>query len=275
MLTRYKNAVAILLVLLCVLVVALLSLTVTFLITKYAPPDASPADGTDTATDLPGDGSTDAAPDGVTLPETPDAGTRYQDSLIFVGDARTAHLITRGVLTGGTATTQVWRTESGVFNLKPGVSAQPIIYPGPGANTGKAMTVAEAAALKKPRILVVTLGADWGIAYLTEAEFKACYTELIQDIQESSPGTVILLQSIFPVAEHCTLLSNTRIDAANRWIKAVALDAGCGYLDTQRVLKDASGNLKAEFSAPGNGLHLSAEGYEAILDYIRTHAVGG
>ncbi len=255
-----------LLILLIVLLVALAVLTVVFLATKFASPDEGGLP--EAETDVP----SAAVDEAVILPETPDAGLAYQDSLIFTGDSLTAHMINRGVLTGSTATTQVWRTESNMFNLKPGMSAQKIIFPGPGTETGAFMTVAEAAALTKPRILIVTLGTDWGVAYLSEEDFKACYTEFVQGIQQASPETTILLQSIFPVTASCRVLTNAQIDLCNKWVKAVAADTGCRYLDTQSVLKDASGCLMAEYCYSPDGIHLGANAYEVILTYIRTHA---
>ena len=109
--------------------------------------------------------------DGVTLPETPDAGTVYQDKIIFVGDSLTAHLINRGVLTGGKDTKQVWRTENNMMNLNSEITSVKIIYP----ETGEKMTVAQAAGVAKPEIMIITLGTDWGVSYLNESEFKACY----------------------------------------------------------------------------------------------------
>ncbi len=207
--------------------------------------------------------------DGVTLPETPDAGLAYQDKLTFVGDSLTAHLINRGVLTGGTNTKQVWRSESNMINLNSEVTSAKIILPG----TGEKMTIAEAAGETEPEILIITLGTDWGVSYLTEEEFKSCYEKLVKAIQKESPDTTIVLQSIFPVTAACATLDNTRIDTANKWVKAVAAANGCCYLDTQSILKDENNYLKAEYCNSSDGIHLGDNAYEAILGYIRTHAV--
>ncbi len=272
MLKQHVRPTRILLILTCALTVALTVLTVAFFVTKYAPAGAG-ADRPSDSADPSGDAPLGTIPDGITLPETPDAGKSYQDSLIFVGDSLTAHLINREALTGGTTTTQVWRTESGIFNLKPGMNAQQIIFPGPGEHTGKLLTVAEAATFAEPRILIVTLGADWGVAYLSEQDFKACYTDFIRRIKEASPDTTVILQSIFPVTEDCRVLTNAQIDLANKWVKAIAADTDCPYLDTQSILKDDKGALKAEFCHSSDGIHLNADAYGAILTYIRTHAV--
>ena len=207
--------------------------------------------------------------DGVTLPETPDAGLAYQDKLIFVGDFLTAHLIYREVLTDGQDTKQVWRTESNMFNLNHLVNEVEIIYP----ETGEKMTVAQAAGVAKPEIMIITLGMNWGVSYLNESDFKACYASLIQAILAESPGTQIILQSIFPVTEDCVSLDNERIDTANGWVKDIAAENGCRYLDTQSVLKDEEGCLKAEYCNSADGIHLNKEAYEVILAYVRTHAL--
>ncbi len=207
--------------------------------------------------------------DNPSLPATADAGIAYQDSLTFVGDSLTAHLVSRGVLTDGKDTKQVWRSESNMINLNSEVSSAKIIYPA----TGEKMTIAEAAGIAKPSILIITLGTDWGVSYLTEAEFKNCYSKLIQQIQTASPNTTIILQSIFPVTADCTNLDNDKIDRANTWVKAIATENGCRYLDTQTVLKDSNNCLKKEYCNSTDGIHLTKEAYEVILHYIRTHAV--
>ena len=245
----------------------LLILTVVFFVTKPSnkptkKPDQNVTDDAGTPQETPVD-------DGVTLPLTPDAGLSYQDKIIFVGDSLTAHLINRGVLTGGTDTKQVWRCENNMMNLNSEVTAAKIIYPG----TGEKMTVAEAAAKAKPEIMIITLGTDWGVSYLGEAEFKDCYTNLIKAIQKASPKTEIILQSIFPVTAGCVTLDNGKIDTANKWVKAIAAENGCHYLDTQSILKDEKNCLKENYCNSNDGIHMGKEAYVAILEYIRTHAL--
>ena len=227
----------------------------------------SPSDSSETTPDTAD--TPNASTDSVVLPETPDAGLAYQDSLTFVGDSLTAHLVSRAVLTDGKNTKQVWRSESNMINLNSEVTSAKIIYPA----TGDKMTIAEAAAAAKPSILIITLGTDWGVSYLSEQEFKDCYSKLVRQIKEASPDTVIILQSIFPVTKDCTVLNNQKIDTANTWVKAIAAENGCRYLNTQSVLKDGSNCLKAEYCNSTDGIHLTASAYEAILAYIRTHAV--
>ena len=233
---RAEYLTRLLLIVTAAMLALLLILTVVFFATKPSSKPITP--GKDPGNDVPSGNVTDDgglptdAPvdDGVTLPLTPDAGTAYQDKIIFVGDSLTAHLINREVLTGGSATKQVWRCENNMMNLNSEVTSAKIIYPG----TGEKMTVAEAAAKAKPEIMIITLGTDWGVSYLSEAEFKDCYSKLV---------------------------------------KAIAAENGCHYLDTQSILKDEKGNLKDSYCNSNDGIHMGKEAYVAILEYIRTHAL--
>ena len=67
-------------------------------------------------------------------------------------------------------------------------------------------------------------------------------------------------------------MDNAKIDNANKWVKAIAADNGCRYLDTQSVLKDDKNCLKAEYCNSADGIHLHDATYEIVLQYIRTHA---
>lgn len=245
----------------------LLILTIVFFATMPSRQPARTPDGSDATTSTPP--VSEPVNDGVTLPLTADAGVAYQDKIIFVGDSLTAHLVNRGVLSGGQNTRQVWHCENNMLNLNSEVTSAKIIYP----ETGEKMTIAEAAGKAKPAIMIITLGTDWGVSYLGEEEFKSCYTKLVQAIQKASPKTQIVLQSIFPVTAGCVTLDNARIDTANKWVKAIAAANGCRYLDTQSVLKDDKGCLKAEYCNSTDGIHLGKNAYEVILHYIRTHAV--
>lgn len=227
----------------------------------------SPSDGS-SETDTTAETQAPADTAHVVLPETADAGLAYQDRLTFLGDSLTAHLVSRGVLSGGQDTKQVLRTKTNMLNLDSTVTGAQVCLPG----IDRYMTIPEAVAELKPEILVITLGTDYGVAYLTEKDFKACYTKLISAIRVASPDTVLLLQSIFPVTKDCSVLSNDKIDRANGWVREVAAETGCRYLDTQSVLKGSDNCLRPELCISEDGIHLTEEAYRIILGYIRTHA---
>ena len=202
------------------------------------------------------------------LGETEDAGQAYIDRLIFLGDSTTNGLKEYGVLSGGTATTQVWTPASGTLTLYLWNAAS-IVYP----ETGAEMTIADAVETKKPEYLVITLGVN-GVAELEEDAFKIYYTDIINCVKEASPSTRIICNSIYPVEndyEHIDQISNEKINTANGWILDVAEATGTRYADSCSVLKAADGSLREELGN-GDGLHLNADGYNAVLEYLRTHA---
>ena len=106
--------------------------------------------------------------------------------------------------------------------------------------------------------------------------FSACYQKLINTILAASPNTKIILQSEFPLSSTCTDFSepaekiNGYINTINNWILEIAESNGLKYLDTISVLRDKDGYLKSEYDN-GDGLHITAAGYTAIINYIRTH----
>ena len=202
------------------------------------------------------------------LGETEDAGQAYIDRLTFLGDSTTNGLKEYGVLSGGTATTQVWTPASGTLTLYLWNAAS-IVYP----ETGAEMTIADAVETKKPEYLVITLGVN-GVAELEEDAFKIYYTDIINCVKEASPSTRIICNSIYPVEndyEHIDQISNEKINTANGWILDVAEATGTRYADSCSVLKAANGSLREELGN-GDGLHLNADGYNAVLEYLRTHA---
>ena len=220
----------------------------------------------------------------VMLGQSADMGQEYIDSMIFLGDSTTYHMKSRGVLSGGKDTKQVWSganeengeiVPSGTLTLDGKITSSRIYYP----RTGESLTIPEAVAKEKPKYLVITLGVN-GISYVDINNtkdvnyFKNCYKALITSVQKASPETKIILQSVFPVTQAYSQngngITNEKIDAANIWIMQLAKDTGCKYLDTASVLKDGSGAMLASYDN-GDGYHLTASAYQAILQYIRTH----
>ena len=231
-------------------------------------PPVSDTAGTKEPADEPAPGK-----DPVMLAQTPDMGQAYQDSIIFVGDSTTAHLRSRGVLTGGTETKQVWVPADNTLLLDFNITKKKIVYPA----TGTEMTIAEAAAKEKPVYMVLTIGLNGITSFVNNKNlYQNCYGKLIEEIQNASPDTKIILQSVYPVAANQKTFTadaatlNGYIDILNGYVKELAASKGVRYLDTNSALKGPDGNLPDSYQN-GDGIHLTAEGYRVILDYIRTH----
>lgn len=229
----------------------------------------APADrpGTDDPADPPEETGTMAVPSQAQLGETEDMGQDYIDKITFLGDSTTYGLRYYKMLTGERDTTQVWTPSSGTLSLFQQSFAL-IVYP----ETGEEITILEAVERKKPEMMVITLGVN-GVSMMDEDYFKSEYTSLVQGIQQTSPDTKIVLQSIFPVAAsygHLDSINNEKIGRANGWVLEVAEETGVHYLDTQTVLIGEDGWLPESYQN-GDGLHLNETSFALVLDYIRTH----
>lgn len=212
--------------------------------------------------------ATDAPVSSVLLPETEDAGQEYIDKLTFLGDSTTYGLKYYEVLTGGKNTTQVWTPANGTLTLYNYAKAT-IVFP----EDGQEISIVDAVTRRQPEYLVITLGVN-GVAEMDEDWFKQDYTALVQSVQAASPNTKIICNSIYPVEndyEFINSINNTNIPQANIWIQEVAEATGCKYTDSASVLKAEDGSLREDYGN-GDGIHLNADGFNAVLQYLRTHA---
>lgn len=187
---------------------------------------------------------------------------RFVDSLTFLGDSITAHMASRA----NVEENQLWCTRERYLNLDSRITYAKIVAP----DTGHEERIAEVAARICPAYLVITLGIDYGVYYYrNELEtFSLYYEKLLDAISAASPDTVLILQSIFPVTAACSPITNEMIDRANGAICAIAEKRGVYYLNTQEVLRDGNGYLRAEYCNSADGIHLSEAAYEVILQYI-------
>ena len=210
------------------------------------------------------------------LSSTEDRGMSYIDSFIFIGESTTYHMKSRGVLSGGHNTKQIWSPESGTMNLDLASDKIKIVYP----ETGEKLTFYEAAAKKRPEYVMMTFGLNGAVQNIKRGKdyFKTCYKKLIDSILSASPKTKIILQSAFPVAENMDMSSysvdlktlNQYIDTINEWTYELATEKDLRYLNTSEILKNEHNDLKTEYQS-GDGYHLTEKAYREILYYIRTH----
>ena len=217
-------------------------------------PDGVETETPDTATDDPASGTDDPASPtepvtptdngsaSVVLGETEDMGREYLDKFVFLGDSTTYGL---GVYydlgyTDLVPPSQVWTPANGTLTLSQW-SFSAIVYP----DTGTELLIPEAVETKKPEYMLITLGVN-GVSFMDEEYFKSEYTNLVKAIQEKSPDTKIILNSIYPVAasyQYLADINNEKITAANGWIQQIAADTGVKYLDSASVLVGEDGWL--------------------------------
>ena len=133
--------------------------------------------------------------------------------------------------------------------------------------------------MEKPAYMVLSFGTNGLSGFHSNPKlYAASYAKLIAAIKEASPETVIILQTVYPVGVKQTSFHqdaatlNGYINELNEQLLTIAKDNGVFVADTASTLNDAEGNLRIEYDN-GDGLHLSAAAYEAVLHILRTHAV--
>lgn len=99
--------------------------------------------------------------------------------------------------------------------------------------------------------------------------------EIIKGIKDNRPYAKIFVESIYPIdKDHEEFdedlidndIDNKRIEDLNKEIKEMVAYEEVNYLDIYSVLSD-DGKLKGEYTT--DGIHLSEEGYNKILDIIK------
>ncbi len=208
--------------------------------------------------------------DTTTLSETEDMGREYLDQFVFLGDSTTYGLgyYYKAGYTDLVPPEQVWTPANGTLTLDQW-SYVNIVYPA----TGEEMKLVDLLELTKPAYICITLGVN-GISFMGEDYFKQSYASLVRKIQEVSPDTTIILNSIYPVTvgyeEKKNGINNLKIEAANLWVHDVAKDCGVHYLDSASALMNESRVLPDDYTN-GDGLHLNGESFRLVIEYLRTH----
>jgi lysophospholipase L1-like esterase len=202
----------------------------------------------------------------VSLGLTPHAADASSlDRVTFFGDSTTAHLAVRG----GIPKSRVW-SGAGSTVLFETVNKTKCVYL---SAENRNMTLADAVRLKKPSILVITIGVSGGAGVLPRERFVATYREMLASVRRASPSTKILVQSILPLSDrsvkHYKSLTKSAVTEANGWVKAVCKEMGIPYLDTHSLLIDpATGYLKAEYQND-EYMHLTSAAYAVMLENIK------
>ena len=188
----------------------------------------------------------------------------FLSELTLLGDSTTAHMQQRSSLDAK----QIWAAKNRYLNLDTRITTALIVAP----DTGREETISTVAARLQPKYLVVTLGIDYGVYYYRDRpeSFRLCYEKLLNELQTASPNTVLILQSIFPVASTCHTITNDMIDRANAVIHEIAAERGLLYVDQKSTLADSEGFLKPEYCYSEDGIHLTKSAYDAILAHLST-----
>ena len=190
------------------------------------------------------------------------------DRMTFFGDSTTAHLALRG----GIPRERVWSGVGSTVLFETVNRTKCVHLQKERLN----LTLAEAAALKKPEILVITIGVSGGAGTLPRENFTEIYRELLLSVRKASPKTKILVQSVLPLSDrsvnHYKRLTKEAVLQANLWISELCKEMQIPYADSYSKLIDPdTGYLKPEYQND-EYMHLTSAAYAVILENLRLFA---
>lgn len=198
----------------------------------------------------------------VILSSTDDKGWDYIEKIFFVGDSTTYHFYKAGI-----EKSHILVPEN--YTLTLSFDINDIIV------GEKGLTIAQSLNEANAEIVIITVGVN-GADSFTEQKYKTYYKKLIREIREQTPNTAIIIQSVFPVTKSFSDrnggVTNFGIDRLNEWAKELAIEENVKYLDTQSILKDENG-AQLECYSVKDGVHMNSDAYNAIIEYIKTHAL--
>ena len=209
--------------------------------------------------------------DGTVLEETEDAGIKYVESTLFLGDSNTARFL-REINPETKKTFTSKENSIGVVGM--GIDAI-ASFPCMDFSTGR-VSMPQAVKILQPERVIITMGTNNLYGKSTDStSFIERYTKGIRAIEKAYPSVDIIVNSIPPVAKNTTYtnVSMTQIDAYNKAIAKMCKDNDWKYLDSAETMKDEkTGYAKDGYTVSADGLHLSNKGLVALFKYIRTHS---
>lgn len=202
----------------------------------------------------------------VLLKETASASQEYLNDFVYVGDSTALYYVMNQIISGK----YLWHKEGLTLN---DVFTQKIYVNHVTSN----MTIVENINVKKPKKILLMLGTN-SVATMDVDYFITQYKKLLQEIKTVSPETIVIVQSIFPVAKSLDTtgksLNNDKINKFNYHLLKLCSELEIPFLNTAEVLKDENGQGKAEYfrtTGNENGVHLTKEGNQVAMDYFKTH----
>lgn len=190
----------------------------------------------------------------------------YFDDVAMLGDS-----ISQGFVVYDTAITDVGATFCAYQNISPkGVVDLSTWTNASGVDEIPLDALVESA----PSQIYILLGTNVLTSNSDYSSFLAYYALMIDMIYERLPDVTIYVQSVTPVTESVVSekpgLYTSRLMEINDELAALALSKGCYFLNLWEVLADENGNFKEEYAA-SDGIHMNTTGYQAWIDYMRTH----
>ena len=118
----------------------------------------------------------------------------------------------------------------------------------------------------QPDRLYLMLGMN-EIEYRKMDDMLQNYSEILEQLQDESPKTEIVLLSVSPVTKSVETRKKgfVRISRWNKKVEKLAAEYGCHYFSFADAMKDSNGYLKY---GDGDGIHWTVSGYRTFISQI-------
>ena len=192
------------------------------------------------------------------------ANSDYLKSIMFVGDDNCLPLGETG------------RINKNSLFAADGVYAEDILSQSFSTSDGQSdpLTWAEK---NKPAFIYIWLGLN-DLKYCNDYTYYINMRDVINSLHEASPDSVIVLMQLSPVAKESSWDSENLggdahydISVYNDMLRQVVSDSSIKelyYFEIEPVLGDGGGSWLSPDYDGGDGIHLSADAYNALADYI-------
>ena len=198
----------------------------------------------------------------VMLKETEPFDDEYLKDFIFAGDSIPLYYAEYPAITGH----QIWN-KNGIDPEKIKTSTINLNY----KNDGE-MLLVDAFKQYKPKYVLLTLGSN-SAGWMKVDYYISEYKELIKQLQEASPETTIIIQSIPPVDARLDVnnsLNNKKINDYNYYLLKMCNDLNLKFLNSAEALKDENGTCKTGL-CQSDGIHQTKKGITELVLYLKSH----
>ncbi len=200
--------------------------------------------------------------EGVLLEETPNAGEKYLEETIFIGDSNTNRFQTFDLVPY--SQTLAWDG----MGIRQFLTKSCIYFSG----ISGAMTIPEAIEIVQPRRIIFNFGTN-DLKDLSAEEFIEHYGEALDAIDEAYPYSDVIIASIHPIGDYIDkAFNNEAVNEFNAALLDLAKERGLRYLNYYELLVDENGYIKEEY-VDNDGLHLTREAVEDLVEYLLTHSL--
>lgn len=126
----------------------------------------------------------------------------------------------------------------------------------------------------RPEYILVSIGFCEIVSSGNVELFISNYEKFIEDIQNNSSNTKIILNSMYPVISETLrgneVPTNKQTNEYNYYIASIAKKYKLKYLDSAVVLKNNKGLAEPTLTAE-DGYHPNIAGMKKVIQYVRTH----